>query len=103
MSAQATELVTKQEALETVTRFIDKSGTLDLPVLMELISWQNKLILWVLQERTQKEAEELCTAKTVPEIAQLVARLLKTCGIYNYQQVGYELARMGVTTGLGRE
>ena len=103
MSTQV-EPVTKQEALEMVTRFIDKPGTMDLPQFMELIYWQNKLIRLVLLERTEKEAHErLSTAKTVPEMAQLVARFLRTCGIYNHQQIGQELARIGVTTGLGRE
>ena len=41
--------------------------------------------------------EQLRTAETVPEMARLVALLLNTCGIYGYQQVGYELARMSVT------
>ena len=46
--------------------------------------------------------EQLRAAKTAPAIARIVALLLNTCGIHGYQQVGYELARMSVTAGLGR-
>jgi len=41
--------------------------------------------------------EQLKTAQTAPEIARLTVKLLRACGIYNYQGVGYELARMAVT------
>ena len=103
MSDDNTPLVTKQEALELVTRFIDKPGVMDLPLFMELIDWQNKLILLVLQERAEQEFDEgISKAKTVPEIAKLVARLLHTCGIYGHQAIGQELARMSVTAGLGK-
>lgn len=46
--------------------------------------------------------EQLRTAQTVPEIAKIVAQLLNACGIFGYQQVGNELARMSVTSGLGK-
>lgn len=46
--------------------------------------------------------EQLRTAKTVPDIAKIVVRLMRECGIYNFQPVGYEIARLGVTSGLGR-
>ena len=46
--------------------------------------------------------EQLRTAQTVPEIAKIVARLLNACGLFNYQAIGYELSRIGVTAGLGR-
>ena len=46
--------------------------------------------------------EQLRTAKTVPEMAKIVVRLMRECGIYNFQPVGYEIARLGVTSGLGR-
>lgn len=55
MSAQATEVVTKAEALGAVTRFIERPGVMDLPVLIELLAWQAKLTLWVLQEHKQQE------------------------------------------------
>jgi hypothetical protein len=46
--------------------------------------------------------EKLRIAQTIPEIARIVAALLNTVGIFGYQQIGHELARMSVT-GLGRE
>lgn len=46
--------------------------------------------------------EQLRTAKTVPEMAKIVALLMREAGIYNFQQVGQELARISVTSGLGR-
>lgn len=52
---ETTELVTKAEALGMVTRFIEKPGVIDLPVFMELLMWQTKLTLWLLQEREQRE------------------------------------------------
>ena len=41
--------------------------------------------------------EQLKTPQTATEIARLTVKLLRVCGIYNYQGVGYELARMSVT------
>jgi hypothetical protein len=46
--------------------------------------------------------EQLRTAKTVPEMAKIVAQLLNASGIFNYQGVGQELARISVTSGIGR-
>jgi hypothetical protein len=46
--------------------------------------------------------EQLRTAKTVPEIAKTVAQLLNASGIFNYQGIGQELARISVTSGMGR-
>ncbi len=53
MSKQPTGLVTKTEALRMVTRFINKPGVMDLPDIIELLTWQTKLTLWVLQESNQ--------------------------------------------------
>jgi hypothetical protein len=50
MSAEATELVTKHEALEKVIHFLDKPGCLDVNTVIELLTWQNKLVLWLLKE-----------------------------------------------------
>jgi hypothetical protein len=50
MSAQATELVTKREALEKVIHFLDKPGCMDVEPVIELLTWQTKLVLWLLQE-----------------------------------------------------
>lgn len=44
----------------------------------------------------------LRTANTVPEMAKAVALIMRECGIFNYQQVAHELARMSVTSGLGK-
>ena len=44
-----------------------------------------------------KIIEQLKTAQTATEIAHATVKLLRACGIYNYQGVGYELARMSVT------
>ena len=46
---------------------------------------------------TEQLIEQLKTAQTATEIARLTVKLLRTCGVYNYQGVGYELARMSVT------
>jgi hypothetical protein len=53
MSAQATELVTKIEALEKVIYFLDKPGCIDLEPFIELLTWQNKLVLWLLKDKAQ--------------------------------------------------
>ncbi len=50
MSAQTTELVTKREALEKVIHFLDKPGVIDMEPFIELLTWQTKLVLWLLQE-----------------------------------------------------
>ena len=47
---------------------------------------------------TTQLLEQLTLAKDVPSMAKLVARLLATCGIFNYQGIGHELARMSVTS-----
>ncbi len=49
-------LVTKEEALKLVNQHINKApSVIDLPVFMELLTWQTKLTLWVLQGRKQQE------------------------------------------------
>jgi hypothetical protein len=53
MSAQATELVTKREALEKVIQFLDAPGLMDLEPVIELLTWQNKLVLWLLKDKAQ--------------------------------------------------
>ena len=58
----STDLVTKAEALTIVSDFIDRPGVIDVPDLIELFKWQNKLILWLLQER-----KEQATGITIPE------------------------------------
>jgi superfamily II DNA or RNA helicase len=40
---------------------------------------------------------QLRGAKTTREIAQVTARVLRACGVFNFQAVTYELARMSVT------
>ena len=64
-----TPLVTKAEALGMVTRCIEKPGVMDLPVFIELLTWQTKLTLWLLQERKQREEKfrtnNLTTEKTL--------------------------------------
>ena len=41
--------------------------------------------------------EQLKKARTTQEIARLTAHLLRFAGIYNFQAVAHELARMCVT------
>ena len=41
--------------------------------------------------------EQLRKAATVPEMARLVALIMREAGIHNFQQVAYELARISVT------
>jgi hypothetical protein len=55
MSATPTKLVTKREALKLVNRQINKPGVIDLNPFIELLTWQTKLALWLLQERKQRE------------------------------------------------
>jgi hypothetical protein len=50
MSAQATELFTKREALDKVIQFLDAPGCMDLEPVIELLTWQTKLVLWLLKE-----------------------------------------------------
>jgi len=53
MNEQTKELVTKREALEKIIYFLDKPGCLDLDVVIELLTWQNKLVLWLLKDKAQ--------------------------------------------------
>jgi hypothetical protein len=41
--------------------------------------------------------EQLKNATTVPQMARATAALLQACGIFNFQAVAHELARMSVT------
>jgi hypothetical protein len=50
MSAAQTELVTKMEALEKVIYFLDKPSCMDVNLVIELLTWQTKLVLWLLKE-----------------------------------------------------
>jgi hypothetical protein len=49
------------------------------------------------QRAVIQTAELIQTAKTPTEIAKLTARMLQFCGIFSFQQVGLELARLQVT------
>ena len=51
MSAQLTELVTKREALGKVIQMLDAKGVIDLEPFLELLTWQNKLVLWLLKDK----------------------------------------------------
>jgi len=51
MSAETTELFTKREALEKVIHFLDKPGCIDLEPFIELLTWQTKLVLWLLKDK----------------------------------------------------
>jgi hypothetical protein len=52
MSEQATELVTKIEALKKVIEFLEAPGCMDVePTLIELLTWQTKLVLWCLKDK----------------------------------------------------
>ena len=50
MSTQTTELVTKAEALAMVIHHLERPGCIDLEPFIELMTWQTKLVLWLLQE-----------------------------------------------------
>ena len=63
--SEQTELVTPREALEKVVGFINKPGILDLNVFIELLTWERKLLLWVL-----KESKEMGTLnELLPELS----------------------------------
>jgi hypothetical protein len=49
------------------------------------------------ESTTNQLIEQLKVAPTAVEIARVTVKLLRACGIYNYQGVGYELARLSVT------
>jgi hypothetical protein len=51
---QMCEPVTKLEALELVNKCLD-ARFVDVDVLCELLIWQNKLLLWHLQENGSKQ------------------------------------------------
>jgi hypothetical protein len=49
--------VTKCEALEKINYFLEKRGIcIDVSTLIELFEWQNKLLLWALQEQSRRQA-----------------------------------------------
>lgn len=48
---------------------------------------------------TEQLIEQLKTAKTITGIALATARLLRACGVWNFQAVAHELGRMSVTGG----
>ena len=47
--------------------------------------------------------KQLKTAPTGKEIAHATVKLLRTCGIFNFQGVAQEMARMSVTGDLACE
>ena len=67
--SKETKLVTKQEALRITRRHIKKPGVIDLNPFIELLVWEKKLLLWVLQERQQKE-QETAESVTAPALAR---------------------------------
>lgn len=44
--------------------------------------------------------EQLRAAATVPEMARIVALIMREAGIHNFQAIGHELARISVTSRL---
>jgi len=54
MKTQPTGLVSKRKALEMVAAHINKPGVIDLPQLIELLTWQTKLTLWLLKEHNKQ-------------------------------------------------
>lgn len=55
------ETVTKEEALERVTYFINKPGVTDLPVFIQLLSWRDKLTSWLLKDTPEVSASRRTT------------------------------------------
>jgi len=51
MSDESTRRVTKRDALKMVVEHIEKPGVIDLNLFIELLTWQNKLVLWLLKEK----------------------------------------------------
>jgi hypothetical protein len=45
--------VTKNEALNIVMQHMDKPGVMGLETLIELLTWQTKLALWLLQDKAK--------------------------------------------------
>lgn len=60
-----TELVTKREALQQVAHFINKPGVVDLNVFIELLTWERKLLFWLLKESKQEGTLE----ELIPELS----------------------------------
>ena len=52
MSDESTLPVTKEEALKIIAEHIDRPGVvIDLQELIQLLTWQAKLMLWLLQDK----------------------------------------------------
>lgn len=49
------EPLTKQEALDIVNKRLNATGVIDVDVLCELLTWQTKLVLWVLQDKAKQQ------------------------------------------------
>ena len=74
MMSEQTELVTKREAMKLCARHIDMPGScIDVNVLLELLTWEKKLLLWVLEE--SKEAGTL--NELLPELSGELREVLK--------------------------
>ena len=71
--AEDHSLVTKREALKLTAHHINKGGCIDLNVFIELLTWEKKLLLWVLQEgKEQGKLDEL-----LPELSVELRGVLK--------------------------
>lgn len=55
-----------------------------------------------MEAQIEQLIEQLKTAKTVAGIATATAFLLNACGVWNFQAVAHELARISVTSQLGK-
>jgi hypothetical protein len=51
----------------------------------------------------EQQIEQLKTAQTGTNIAHATVKLLRACGVYNFQGVAQEMARMSVTGDLACE
>jgi hypothetical protein len=50
-----------------------------------------------MEQTTDQLIERLKTAQAPAEIAKITRAILRSCGVFNVQSVGYELARLSVT------
>ena len=59
MSEKQTTLVSKREALQMVIDHIERPGVVDVNTFIELLTWERKLLLWVLQESAEKQNSQV--------------------------------------------
>ena len=71
MTMPATELITKEEALRMLNGHINKPGVIDVNALIEMLTWQTRLTLLLLQDETQREQRPQLKEELLSQLALL--------------------------------